>query len=521
MEDIKIKIYNNRYTLAAIIFFAVGVFVRIFRFGEIPSGFNQDEAFAAYETFSLINYGVDSAGYHNPTYFVSWGSGMNVLESYLAMPFCLLFGYSETVFRLPQLICGIFSLPALYSLLKRLFGEKTATVGLGILAVAPWHIMLCRWGLESNLAPAFLLFGLLFLVKGADKNAYFLLSALFYGLSLYSYSITWLAVPLMLLVFGIYIVVSSPKIKPLYVVGAMFILFIFALPHILFLLVNNGVIPEIRTDFLSIPKMVEMRTGEISLKNLFSLGGYKNLFIILFFQKDGLLWNSTDYGMFYPFSILFFILGIIKLILNVVSDFKTKRFSGSYFVLGGFLSSVLVFLLLKGVNINKSNCMHFFTLMIIAVGITAAADGAKNRKILKTAIVILYAVSFISFSSFYFTEYRYYASSQFRTGVGQAVETVNALGVKTVAVDRSILHSQILIYDKTPTNEFIDTVEYENYPNAYLSAKSFTKYTFGIDYDNPDGFDAYIISNDKLDLFSSEDYYIYTFENYSAVITKQ
>ena len=322
MENLKERIFNNRYALAAMIFFAVGVFVRIFRFGEIPSGFNQDEAFAAYETFSLINYGVDSAGYHNPTYFVSWGSGMNVLESYLAVPFCLLFGYGESAFRLPQLICGLFSLPAFYFLLKRLFGEKIATVGLGILAVAPWHIMLCRWGLESNLAPAFLLFGLLFLVKGADKNAYFLLSALFYGLALYSYSVTWLAVPLMLMVFGIYILVSSPKINPLYVMGAVVILLVFALPHILFLLVNNGVIPEIRTDFLSIPKMVEMRTGEISIKNLFSFGGYKNLFNILFFQKDGLLWNSTDYGMFYPFSILFFILGIIKLILNVVRDFK-------------------------------------------------------------------------------------------------------------------------------------------------------------------------------------------------------
>ena len=520
MENLKEKIYNHRYTIAAILFFAVGVFVRIFRFAQIPSGYNQDEAFAAYEAFSLINYGVDSAGYHNPTYFVSWGSGMNVLESYLAMPLFMLFGFCEGVFRLPQLICGILSMPALYSLLKRLFGNKTATVGLGVLAICPWHIMLCRWGLESNLAPAFLLFGLLFLVKGADKNAYFLLSALFYGLALYSYSITWLAVPIMLLVFGLYIIKSVPKIKPIYIVGAAIILFVFALPHILFLLINNGFIPEIRTEILSIPKMVEMRTGEISLKNLFSVDGYKNLFTILFFQKDGLVWNSTKYGLFYRFSIFFFVFGIIKLILNVVRDFKAKRFSGSYFVLGGFLASVFVCMLLKGININKSNCMHLFTLMIITMGITALIEGAKNRKTIKTAIVILYAVSFVYFSSFYFGDYKYYVSSEFRTGVGQAVETLNALDVETVAVDRSIFHSQILIYDKTPTNEFINTVEYENYPNAYLSAKSFTKYTFGIDYDNIGEFDGYIILNDKLDLFSAKDYFIYTFQNYSAIVKK-
>ncbi|MBQ9919763.1 MAG: hypothetical protein IJO49_02950, partial [Clostridia bacterium] len=87
--------------LIAFIIIAIGILVRVINFGKMPLGFNQDEAFAAYETFSLINYGVDSAGNPFPTYFVSWGSGMNVLESYLAIPFMLIFGYSEVAFRLP------------------------------------------------------------------------------------------------------------------------------------------------------------------------------------------------------------------------------------------------------------------------------------------------------------------------------------------------------------------------------------------------------------------------------------
>ena len=155
--DLKQKLYNNKLALTAIFFIAVGAFVRIISFGKVPNGFNQDEAFAAYEAFSLLNYGVDSAGNVNPTYFVSWGSGMNVLESYMAIPFMWLFGYSETVFRLPQLVCAIITLPVFYFVLKRLFDNFVALMGLGLLAISPWHIMLSRWGLESSMAPAFLL----------------------------------------------------------------------------------------------------------------------------------------------------------------------------------------------------------------------------------------------------------------------------------------------------------------------------------------------------------------------------
>ncbi|MBR5280514.1 MAG: hypothetical protein IKU26_06080, partial [Clostridia bacterium] len=77
-----ISVRANQYFLLILL---LGIFLRVYQFGTLPIGLNQDEAFAGYEAFSLAHYGVDSAGYHNPVYFVSWGSGMNVLESYLAI----------------------------------------------------------------------------------------------------------------------------------------------------------------------------------------------------------------------------------------------------------------------------------------------------------------------------------------------------------------------------------------------------------------------------------------------------
>lgn len=96
LKGIILKLINkqDKKLVFAVMLIIIGAFVRIFEFFAIPSGLNQDEAFAGYEAFSILNYGIDSAGYHNSCYFVSWGSGMNVLESYLAIPFIKILGCS-------------------------------------------------------------------------------------------------------------------------------------------------------------------------------------------------------------------------------------------------------------------------------------------------------------------------------------------------------------------------------------------------------------------------------------------
>lgn len=80
-----------------------------------------------------------------------------------------------------------------------MFDRKLATWGLFLLAICPWHIMMSRWGLDANLAPGFLIFGLYFFVRGIEDKRFLPLSGLFYGLSLYCYAVIWPIVPLLLL----------------------------------------------------------------------------------------------------------------------------------------------------------------------------------------------------------------------------------------------------------------------------------------------------------------------------------
>lgn len=157
---------TDKYFWAAAAILLAGCAARLLALGAFPCGLNQDEAFAGYNAWALLHYGVDSSGYHNPVYLTAWGSGMNALESYLMMPFIALLGTGTAVLRLPQALVACLS----YGLGKRAVGRGFALCALAVLATSPWHVMMARWALESNLAPGFLLFGLYCFVRGLTRT---------------------------------------------------------------------------------------------------------------------------------------------------------------------------------------------------------------------------------------------------------------------------------------------------------------------------------------------------------------
>lgn len=518
----KIRSFSfNKKDLLLLFLLLVGVIVRVIRFGEAPTGFNQNEAFAGYEAFSLLNYGVDSFGYRYPCYFVAWGSGMNVLESYLAIPFMKLFGCSVTRFRLPQLLLSCLSLPIFYALLRRVFSERTALLGLGLLAISPWHILLSRWGLESNLAPAVLLIALYFFIRGITDNKYWILSALFYGASLYAYATTWVVVPLTLLSCGIYLLVKKVKFANRYTILSVALLFLLALPLILFVLVNKEIIPEISTPFFSVPKMLYMRSSEVSLKNLFLPETYYNFFRIFLKQEDGLIWNTPgEFGLFYGFSLPFILLGGVKLVKNAVTHLRDKEICYDVILMLGMACSILSCLLVSHLNVNKANSLHFYTLILLTLGIREVAVIASNHKIIPRAVLCGYALSFLFFCSYYFGAYQDALSPVFNSGLGEAIQYAKTQNSQEICVDASVYHSQVLFFDQTPQNVYQSTVEYTNYPAAYLKASKFSCYTFGIDYNDLKEDTVYILKTEKRNTFISQGYQVRDFENFSVAVKK-
>lgn len=492
-EEMKTENKRNQKTLdnvvknrvAVVFMLLVGIFVRLIYLGGVPGGMNQDEAFAAYEAYSMLHYGHDSFGYQNPVYFVSWGSGMNVLNSYLMMPFIAIFGLHDWVVRIPQAMVACLSLVAFYKLLKLMFSKQIAKIGLFLLVISPWHIMLARWGLESNLAPGFLLFGFYFFVKGIHNNKYFILSAITYGLSLYCYATVWEMLPFVLLAQVLYLAWKKELRINGYTIGFVVIMAIMALPLLLFLLINVGVMEEIRTPLLSIPKLVVMRSGEISLSHIKE--NFYNLYQILLTQNDGLNWNATEeFGLYYRFSIPFALLGLGHLIMGIK---EKKKISYEVFVLMQLAGAVLAGCLIY-VNINRINFIHLWVIVLIALGIYNVCQHFGD--IVNYAVKVAYGISFLAFVSFYFTTYAENIADTFQDGLGEVIEYAMD-NSEDIYVNSGVSYSKVLYYSQYPVDEYMETVEYVNYPSAYLSVSSFGKFHFYTDYVDTQKSGAYIL----------------------------
>lgn len=472
------------------VFMLLGIFARVWQFGLIPADINQDEAFAGYEAYSLLHYGMDSSGYHFPVYLTAWGSGMNALNTYLMIPFMAVFGAEVWVVRLPQLIVSCCSLWVVFLLVKRLVNHQTALFALLLLAVCPWHIYLSRWGLESNLAPGFLLFGLYFFVRGLDNPRFLMVSALMYGLSLYTYATIWPVVPMIILAQLIYSAYHRKIAFSKDLVLAGVILALLAFPLLLFLMVNYGMIEELRTPFFSIPKLVYMRSSEISLTNI--VPNAKNLWNIMVRQmtgKPGEFSADSWYGLFTRYTLPFFVIGLFYYIKQTVKHIRNREFGLELFLLIQLLAGIVIGLLIH-VNITRVNILFLPMLIIAATGVCWFCSLIHRRLLL--LVLPLYLIQFMMFEQFYFTDYQDGVADFYDYGIGEAVsEAMSHEG--EIYISSSVKYPKVLFFSREPVDEYLETVEYTNYPASFLDVRSFGRFHFGIDAENPDPDNVYIL----------------------------
>ena len=458
---------------------ALGLGIRLWQFGRVPEGINQDEAFAGYEAFCLLHGGLDTAGYRFPVYLTAWGSGMNALESYLMLPFVAMFGLKTWVVRLPQLLTGLLSLPAAYGAARRARGERQALVTMLLLAICPWHVLLCRWGLESNLAPGFLLFGLYFFILALEDSRFFLLCGLFTGLSLYAYATIWPFVPLLLGLSLLYCGVRGRLRFDRHLLGGGLILALLALPLLLFLAVNFGLIAEIRTPFFSVPKLLYMRSGELSFRHIPE--NLKNLFTILRRQSDGLPWNAAGpFGLLYPLSVPFALLGLLSLLARRVRD---RDFDLMALVFFQLLAALLLGALVS-VNVNRVNILFPPLVFLTAEGICWFCDRFRVR--LLPLLLAAYLLCFGLFARYYFTDYKVSLRSSFAWGLEDALAAAERFD-GPVVLSGDVYYPDVLFYARTNPAVFRESVRYQNYPAAFLRAASFDRFRFGLDGAPEDG----------------------------------
>src|SRR5690606_31698514 len=177
----------KKYYSIPLLLLAIGIAVRCLFIGTMPGGLNQDEASIAYDAWALLHSGIDRWGLSWPVHFISWGSGQNALYAYLSMPFIALGGINLTSIRAAAALLGVISLILIWRMAKAR-GRESEFIYLLVFVTSPWHIMASRWALESNAAPAFVLFGTYFLFRAAERPGLFLpLGSSLITLSVYAY----------------------------------------------------------------------------------------------------------------------------------------------------------------------------------------------------------------------------------------------------------------------------------------------------------------------------------------------
>lgn len=196
------KIIREHWLLLSIL--TVAIFLRFYQLSSIPPSLNWDEAALGYNAYSILETGKDEYGNILPLVFKSFGDYKPGIYVYLTVPFVAIFGLNEFSTRAASSLFGALTILAIYYLVLELFSRKRLALTSALfLAISPWHLLLSRPAYESIVAVFFNVCGILFFLKFIRKKSYlfFLLSSIAFLISLYTYQVSKLFVPL--IVFGL------------------------------------------------------------------------------------------------------------------------------------------------------------------------------------------------------------------------------------------------------------------------------------------------------------------------------
>lgn len=403
----------HRWLLLAIALAAV--LVRVWRFGEVPGGFNQDGAMAAVDAKALADYGTDRLGMRLPVHLTAWGFGqMSSLLSYLTAPLVKLFGLSPVTARLPQLLVSLAGLWCLYLLARDLFGEDGGLVAFAFAAIDPWHILQSRWALDCNLLPHFLIIGLFLLVRALDarkKRLLLALSMVFFGLSMYCYGVSLYTVPLFLLAACFYLL-AVKRVTPGQAGLCLAVYLLVAWPFLLTMAINFFGWDTIETPFFTLPYFPDsIRSNDILF---FSqdipaqlLQNAQALLDATLRQAKDLPWNDVEgFGTLYLFSAPFTVAGLCSLVK------EGRRRPDCVLLFLFLLTGIWCGLTTNTVNINRVNMIYYPLILLTALGIYTVLHWFPLRR-LAGGVGLAYLLAFCLFTHTYFTTYAQQIRSYF------------------------------------------------------------------------------------------------------------
>ena len=285
----RLTLSERGYWAAFALILAAGVWVRCYRFTELPLGMNQDGTMAGVEAFCLLSGGTDQYGTSWPMYFEAWQfSQMSTLYSYLLIPFIKLLGLSKFSLRLPMLLMSLIALPLMWDAARRIAGKNYALAAMFLLALNPWHIVLSRWALEANMLPHVLLLAVDLLLAGMQKRWALYLSMVLFGLAPYAYGLAAVSVPFILLPAAVFLA-ARRKVKPLDLVICVAVFALVSAPYYVTMAINAFGLETMTLGRMTMPRFAESkRASDLAL-------GAENPYLDMVQKLESFLPMATGY----------------------------------------------------------------------------------------------------------------------------------------------------------------------------------------------------------------------------------
>ena len=450
-----------------------------------------------------------------PVFLEAWGSGQNALYSYLMIPFIKLFGLNIITTRLPMVILGCISLIVWYYLLKNIKNERFALIGLVFLCICPWHIMKSRWGLESNIFPELVLMAITLIVMYLKTNKIYKLyiAMVVLGLTGYAYGTAYLFLPVFCLILFSYLLYKH-KINIKEAIISFLIIFIIALPIMLYVIINTFDLQQINLGFMTIPRLpVNRYESETTLFEgdilISFLRNFKDSIKLLIIQNDGLIWNSIpEIGIYYIISIPFLIIGLL-----CSFDKKINKVEYEYVINIWFISAFLLMFVFKQANINRINILIFPTIYYIIKGIYYVMK--MKKKVINSIIIILYITSFCKFM-FYYTKTDLNKNYTFTDNIKEVIEYVDKLDVEKVYIQYAFKEPYIYVLYYTNYNpyDFINTARYFRNEISFDNIKEFGKYKFYIPEEKNEKNVCYVLKKNNNLHLDEKEFKVIEFKDY-------
>lgn len=391
--------------------FVTAFLLRAYRLGELPDVLHVDEAGIGYNAWCLANYGVDRYLNEWPIYPQNYYyGGQSPLYTYLLVLLIKLFpalGATSGLIRIPAVLSGMLTVICTAKMLKILFDNKMITLaGTALVTFCPYFIMASRYALDCNMMLGTSVLAITLLLRYLHKPTWYALlwCGGGFALVLYTYAVSYLALPVFLVLISLYMLYTK-KIE----IGRLAVLAgeicLLALPLILFVICLLFKLPGFRFLGLNILPIATQRLNDLSPSG----------FVFHFFHciKVALTHNyyymdAVDkYYTMYAVSIPFIAVGFVWSLMDFLKSLRNRCFSPSaiYLIYAG---AVLSAVSLSGGSglVHRANALFVCFVYFCIAGIRAVLCLVRRfRRLVGAAVGAVYIFCTVSFLGFYFTAY--------------------------------------------------------------------------------------------------------------------